>query len=402
MHGICHPRPRATPRAGTSLPAVRLAVFTDYVYRRRDGRLYAERAFALFLARLGTLIDRLVLVGRYAPSSEAAPYALPEDVEFVGLPYYERLGPASALGAFTRALRRFWRALDDVDCIWLLGPHPFAVPFAAIAALRRRRVVLGVRQEFMAYIGNRHPGRPLWKLAAFVLEGSFRLLGRFCSVVVVGPDLARQYRHSRDLLEINVSLVAESEIVDPAADGREYEGELRLLSVGRLETEKNPLLLAEVLALLAADGRDWRLRVCGEGHLAPELEGRLTKLGVADRAELLGYVPFGQALDEIYRSSHVLLHVSWTEGLPQVLLEGFAAATPVVATDVGGVGAAVGDAALLIAPGDAPGAADAVRRVVAEPALRARLRSAGHRYALAHTAEVETRRVAEFLRHDAG
>ena len=113
-------------------------------------------------------------------------------------------------------------------------------------------------------------------------------------------------------------------------------------------------------------------------------------------------MPFGAALDEIYRSSHVLLHVSWTEGLPQVLLEGFAAATPVVATDVGGVGGAVGEAALLVAPGDAPGAADAVRRVVADAALRDRLRAAGHTYALAHTTEMETRRVAEFLRHAVG
>ena len=110
-------------------------------------------------------------------------------------------------------------------------------------------------------------------------------------------------------------------------------------------------MLAEVLALLASDGRDWRLRICGEGHLEGELEAKLAELGVGERAELLGYVPFGEQLDRVYRSSHVLLHVSWTEGLPQILLEGFAAATPVVATDVGGVRDAVGDAALLIPAG---------------------------------------------------
>ena len=289
-----------------------------------------------------------MLVGRLAPDSDQARYALGGELDFVALPYYRSLGPASALRAFGGAARRFWRALDDVDCVWLLGPHPFAVPFAAIAALRRRRVVLGVRQEFRRYIASRHPGRPLWGVAALVLEGSFRLLARLNGVIVVGPDLAHRYRHARALLEINVSLVAEAEVVDPDADGRDYDDgvELRVLSVGRLETEKNPLLLADVLAGLAAGGRRWRLLVCGEGELAGELERRLDELGVGDRAELLGYVPFGERLDELYRSSHVLLHVSLTEGLPQVLLEGFAAATPVVATDVGGVAAAVGDAAL--------------------------------------------------------
>ncbi len=113
-------------------------------------------------------------------------------------------------------------------------------------------------------------------------------------------------------------------------------------------------------------------------------------------------MPFGEPLAELYRDSHVLLHVSWTEGLPQVLLEGFAAATPVVATDVGGVGGAVAGAALLVPPGDAEAAAEAVRSVVDDPALRERLREAAHRYALAHTAEAETLAVAEFLRRGGG
>src|SRR5262249_54859450 len=56
--------------------------------------------------------------------------------------------------------------------------------------------------------------------------------------------------------------------------------------------------------------------------------------------ELLGYVPLDDGLLDVYRTSHVFLHVSWTEGLPQVLFEASAAGTPVVATDTGGVGAA--------------------------------------------------------------
>ena len=377
---------------------VRVAVFTDYVYRQRDGRLYAERAFALFLARLGTLLDRLVLVGRYGPSSEAAPYELPPEVEFVALPYYERLGPGVALRALTGAVRQFWRALDDVDCVWLLGPHPFAVPFAIIAALRGAGSCSGCARNSWSTsaTGTRDDRSGSWPpLRSRGASGSSLASATPSSS---GPELARHYRHARRLLEINVSLVGEAEVVDPSADERTYDGELRVLSVGRLETEKNPLMLAEVLALLASDGRDWRLRICGEGHLEGELEAKLAELGVGERAELLGYVPFGEQLDRVYRSSHVLLHVSWTEGLPQILLEGFAAATPVVATDVGGVRDAVGDAALLIPAGDAEAAADAVRNVVDDPELRGRLRAAANRYARAHTAEAETGLVAEFLR----
>ena len=109
---------------------------------------------------------------------------------------------------------------------------------------------------------------------------------------------------------------------------------MRLLTVGRLDTEKNPLLLADVLAALSGDG--FRLDSVGEGRSKDDLRARLEALGVADRAALLGFVP-STAGSSTLSPADVFLHVSWTEGLPQVLLEAFAAALPVVATDVGGV-----------------------------------------------------------------
>ena len=169
------------------------------------------------------------------------------------------------------------------------------------------------------------------------------------------------------------------------------------LSVGRLDREKNPLLLADVLARLRQHDPRWRLVVAGEGPLEEELRARLAELGVADAAELRGYVPIDGGLPELYRTSHAFLHISWTEGLPQVLFEAFAAGLPVVATDVGGVAAAAGDAALLVPPGDAERPAAELGRVAADPALRARLVEAGLRQVRRHTLEAECRRVAEFL-----
>jgi glycosyltransferase involved in cell wall biosynthesis len=108
-------------------------------------------------------------------------------------------------------------------------------------------------------------------------------------------------------------------------------------------------------------------------------------------------VALHEGLLDLYRSSHVFLHVSWTEGLPQVLSEAFASALPVVATDVGGVAEAVGEAALLVRPGDAAAAADAVARVSSDAELRRRMVSAGLTYARGHTLQSELDRVAEFI-----
>ena len=102
-----------------------------------------------------------------------------------------------------------------------------------------------------------------------------------------------------------------------------------------------------------------------------------TALGLGDRASLRGYVDQAE-LPEVYRQSHFLLITSHTEGLPQVVLEAFAAGLPVVSTDVGGIAEAVGEAVALVEPEDTVGAADAIRRIAGDAELRAALIAAGH------------------------
>ncbi|MDQ3935941.1 MAG: glycosyltransferase family 4 protein [Actinomycetota bacterium] len=382
---------------------MRLAVYTDYVYRREDGAVYAERAFALFLARLGEQLDRLVIVGRLDPRAGRSHYRLPDDVEFVPLPHYPSLVDARrSVPAMARSLGRFWRVLRDVDGAWLLGPYALSVMFAVLAAVRGRRVALGVRQDTPRYVRSRHPGRRWVHVAADALEGVYRLMARRWPVVVVGPQLARNYSRAVAVLPIAVSLVSERDLVEPGAAlaARSYDGDgpLVALSVGRIEREKNPLLLADVLARLREEDSRWRLVVCGEGPMMEELASRLRSLGVEEHCDLRGYVPIDGELPGLYRSSHALLHVSWTEGVPQVLFEAFAAGLPVVATAVGGVADAAGDAALLVEPGDAEAPASALASIGRDAELRRRLAEAGGARVREHTTEAECRRVADFLR----
>jgi glycosyltransferase involved in cell wall biosynthesis len=378
---------------------MRLAVYTDYTYHEKGGELYAGRAFALFVARLANRCERLIVLGRLDPDDRIAHYPIGAQVDFVALPFYTSLNhPREAIRAVRGSIKAFRETLDDVDVVWLLGPHPLAIVFARIARRRGKRVVLGVRQDSLEYMRTRHPGKPHFLAVARLLEARFRALSRRMPVVAVGPVVARRYAQAAAVLEIAVSLVGDADLVSADdALARDYGGELTALSVGRLETEKNPLLLADVLAEVNRDAARWRLVVCGEGAMETALAARLAELGLADRSELRGYVPFGEQLTTLYRSSHALLHVSWTEGLPQVLLEAFAAGLPVVATDVGGIREAVGDAAMLVAPGDAAAAARALGRITEDDAERRRLVVAGLDYAARHTVETETANVARFL-----
>jgi glycosyltransferase involved in cell wall biosynthesis len=378
---------------------MRVAAYTDYVYRRQGNAIFAERAFALFMARLGSEVERLTILGRLEPQPGTGPYELPAHVDFVPLPHYPDLShPLRVARATLGSLRAFWSTLSSVDVVWLLGPHPLGLLFAVLAGIRRRRIVLGVRQDTVEYARTRHPNRRSARMALLALDWCWRTLARGRSVVVVGPGLAQRYRAAGRVLPITVSLIRESELAQPDdLDRRDYGGTLTALSVGRLEREKNPLLLADALAAVRQRSPRWRLVVCGDGPMAGDLEQRLAALRLLSEAELRGYVAHGDGLGDEYRAAHAFLHISWTEGLPQVLFEAFAAALPVVATDVGGVAAAVGDAALLIPPGDAEAAADALDRLAEDPQLRRQLVERGLALAGRHTLDAEAERLAAFL-----
>lgn len=380
---------------------LRVLAYTDQRYWRRDGGIWAQRSFLRFFGGLAEHVAALTVLGRLSDDAAGdAHYRLPDGVGFVALPWYSSAADPVALArAGAGSVRRFWRALDDADVCWLLGPSPFAILFAGVALLRRRRVVLGVRQDLPAYARSRHPGRRVHALVADLQEDAFRMLARRLPVVTVGDDLARNYARSRALLPLPISLVAERDVLTGGAarSPRFDDEELRVLTVSRLDEEKNPLLLADVLARLVDADPRWRLVVAGEGPLADALRDRLDRLGLAGRADLLGHVDLDPGLRDLYRTSHAFLHVSWTEGLPQVLFEAFAAGLPVVATDVGGVAAAAGDAALLVGAGDAQAPAAALLRIAADPVLADTLTERGLARARDTTIEATTGRLAAFL-----
>jgi glycosyltransferase involved in cell wall biosynthesis len=382
---------------------MRLGIYADLLYRRDKDVLSTDLAFALFLFALAERVEELVVFGRVAPGNARASYVLPRrGVRFVPLPHYPRTSAVvELLRGAASARRTFAAELGRLDAVWLFGPHPLSLEFARLARRRRVPVVLGVRQDFPSYVKFRIPSRRwLWTIpAAHVLERLYRLLARQLPTVVVGQALAAKYvnRNGRTLV-LGISLLRKT-VSAAEALAKDWSGELLLLSVGRLEPEKNPRLLPAVLAHLRAAGGRWRLVVVGEGSLAAELAATAAALGVIDRLELRGALPLEPELLHCYRESHAFLHVSLTEGVPQVLYEAQASGLPIVATDVGGVRAALGDGAraLLVPPGDAAAAAAACERLRCEPELRRRLVLQGLEQAERDKLDVQLDRLYAFL-----
>jgi glycosyltransferase involved in cell wall biosynthesis len=387
----------------------RLGVYVDAPFRSTrsgGGRIATNSAafgFLLFASEVGRNFDAVVFFGRTAsPDDPSVVHRLPEGVQLAGLAHYSNL---RRLREVARAAigtgRGMWTGLSRVDVVWVFGPHPFAVLLIALALLRRRQVVLGVRQDTVEYYRGRLPS-PRWRPALVpvrVLDLAYRLLARRLRTTVVGPELARRYGDGPVVLPMTVSLVRAADVAAAPAQA-DWNGTIDLLTVGRLEPEKNPLLLVDALALLEAEeaGR-FRLTWAGDGRLSEAVAARAVQLRVAHLLDLRGFVPFGDELFRLYRSAHAFVHVSLTEGVPQVLIEALAAGLPVVATDVGGVRSVLdsGSAGLLVPPADLRALVGAIREISRDATLRARLANRALTVARELTLESQARRVAAFL-----
>jgi glycosyltransferase involved in cell wall biosynthesis len=387
---------------------VRIGIYADLVYRAEEDGVSTDRAFIRFLSALAERIDEVVIFGRLDPLPGRAPYGLPGHLRFVALPHYPRVTSVwSMLGSLRGARRAFATELGRLDAVWIFGPHPVALELVRLARRRHVPVVLGIRQNFPEYIARRLPGRAwAWAIpAAHVLDYAFRVLARRLPTVVVGEALGRRYRsRGPDVRVIGISLVPRSAVAPAGtALAKPWNGEIRLLSVGRLDPDKNPLLLPEILARLNGGEGTWRLTAVGSGALGPAVQTRAAELGVDSQLALPGHVPHGEGLDQAYSASHAFLHVSLTEGLPQVVFEAQAAGLPVVATDVGGIGEALGHGArgLLIPPGDANAAVEACRRLRTDSELRERLIRRGLEFACEHAMEAQLDRLVPFLQERA-
>jgi glycosyltransferase involved in cell wall biosynthesis len=111
------------------------------------------------------------------------------------------------------------------------------------------------------------------------------------------------------------------------------EKDLLVVSVGRLDPQKNPLRLLDVFERAFPEPTT-RLLLIGEGGLRPEIEARIVERGLGERVRLFG---MREDVREILGAADLYLSVSDWEGNPLSIMEAMAAGLAVVATSVGGV-----------------------------------------------------------------
>jgi Glycosyltransferase len=161
------------------------------------------------------------------------------------------------------------------------------------------------------------------------------------------------------------------------------DGSLQLVQACRLIPKKGLATSLRAFAVLAQEFPRMTFTIAGTGPLEPELRALAHQLGIAGWVRFAGFLN-QSALRELYASAHVFLHPSETagsdvEGVPNALLEAAASGLPVVATRHGGIPEAIADGSegLLVEEGDVAAVVAAVRRLVSDPALHARIANDG-------------------------
>ena len=138
-----------------------------------------------------------------------------------------------------------------------------------------------------------------------------------------------------------------------------------LLFFGRLSIEKGvDTLLRAFDAALSNLPRDMRLVVVGDGPDAADFKALASSLGCASRIEFAGYQT-GEALQSYVEGASLAISSSrWRENMPYSIVEAFAAGTPVIGTNIGGIPELVneGKTGFICVPGDVPSMANAISR----------------------------------------
>jgi len=330
---------------------------------------------------LARLPVRLALRPRYR-ERWLAPLARPgPPLSLVGLAraleHSARVHNASlALGQQRRAAAPF---TPDV----IYAPFSWAWDVAMMAPLRRRWPgvphVMGLRAKDLYTLDA--DGRSTLAAQAVREAAGLVTISRF-NAEVVRARAAESGRPLEDgaLAVVHSAIDTRVFVPDPAVTP---EPDL-IVAVARFVLKKGLDVLIDALALLRARDVRARLVLVGDGGQRAAIVARARAAGVADAITLAGACTQAEVRAWLARAAVVALPcVVPRDGdrdiLPNSLKEAMAMARPVVTSEVSGIDELVRDGVegLLVPPGSPAALADAITRVLADPALGRRLGQAG-------------------------
>ena len=150
------------------------------------------------------------------------------------------------------------------------------------------------------------------------------------------------------------------------------EGDKLILSVGEVNDNKNQKTILEAMTL--SQLADVHYLIVGDGNRRIQTEAYAAELNVKDRVHFLG---FRNDIAALLHIADVFVFPSYREGLPVSVMEAMAAGVPVVASRIRGNVDLIEDGVngFLVAPEDAQGYAECIRKLLNNPSLAEEFRN---------------------------
>jgi len=216
-----------------------------------------------------------------------------------------------------------------------------------------------------------------------------RVLGRVNGIIFVSEGQRKRLEHLgisgqrswvvHNAISVDWFRISENETVRKEIFRRLHipEGTAMIVSAGRLSPEKGHRFLVEAVGMLWGIINNTHFVFCGDGPCQKELERQSKELGIS---KICHFVGFRHDLKEIFQAMDLFVLPSLTEGLPNVVLEAFACAKPVVATNVGGVPEIVEDGinGILVQKESPDLLAEAIKQCLIDPGKRRSMGEAGY------------------------
>lgn len=320
----------------------------------------AERVFVNLAEYFQKKGYRVTMVTQYQFDGKEE-YALPQGVKRVLSDLTEEELSNSRIINFLRRvskLHRIWKAEKPNLVLSCIGKNNFMTVVTTMFTKSKSVVsVVGEAKE-------EYPSRLMRMLA--------NLLFPFADGIILQTERSRYFFHR----SVRRKAVILPNSLNPDFMKPRYEGERepRIVSVGRMDANKNHEMMLRAFASLADQYPAYTLTIYGDGELRGYLEELAGRLGISERVFLPGVIPNVAA--QIEKAALFLL-TSYSEGVSNALIEALATGLPVISTDVpsGGTVELMTDEVngLIIPPGDEKALEQAMDRMLGDPAFANRM-----------------------------
>ncbi len=318
----------------------------------------AERVFVNLAKYFQAEGYRVVMVTQYQKEEE---YELPDGMERILSDIGEEKVTASRAVNFFRRLNKLhaiWKEQQPDLVLSCIGKNNFMTVVTTMGTKTRAVVsVVGEAKEEYPSRGMRMLANFLFSRAAGVILQTERSRGFFCR-------------------KVGEKAVILPNSLNPAFIKPRYEGERekRIVSVGRMDANKNHEMQLRAFAGLKDKYPEYTLVIYGDGELRSYIEETAEELGIAKRVFLPGVV---QDVAERIGQASLFLLTSYSEGVSNALIEALALGLPVIATDVpsGGTEELMKDGVngLIIPAGEQAALECAMDRLLGDPAYAQQL-----------------------------